>query len=127
MGRVLLLSLVLLLAGCSGTSSSLLAPDGTFSLTPKEAEAVLLRAIAAEFPDKDPIPLDDGRLGFHFNVWWLLDHDRITVQAIPQGENRFAFRVDNQGTAPAAGDPARERLMARLLEEAGRASASSGP
>lgn len=117
-----LLSMILALSlfGCSATTTTQGDPAGTFALSADQADAVILAAIRSGWPDKSVQPLGVGRIGYRFRVWWGIDHDDVSAEAIPEPDGHYAFRVDNVGTAPASGSPARERLIGLILAEARR-------
>lgn len=123
----LLLSLFtgLMLAGCSSTNSTQSMPNGIFTLTPQQADSVIVTAIKQQWPDKQLKPLPDKRIGYIFSVWWAIDHDHISVEAIPEGKESYSFSVTNSGTAPLSGNSAREDLLPLLIENATKAQSKN--
>jgi hypothetical protein len=108
------------LVGCSSSSSTLPSATGAYALTPEQAGRAMLEAITEGWPGKEAERLDDGRLGYRFKVWWAIDHDTVTIEALPQPGGRYGFRVENTGTAPASGNPARKKLLSLVQEHARR-------
>jgi hypothetical protein len=94
------------------------AQTRSYPVNEDRAEQIMRDAISEGWPDKTPEPLDDGRLGYTFQLRFAIDREHIIVEAIPTGRG-LAFRVTNRGTAPIVGVPARKRLIELLEQRAG--------
>lgn len=94
------------------------AQTAAFPLDDARARQVIREAIREGWPDEEPQPLDGGRVGYQFQLRFLIDREQIIVEAVPSGGG-LAFRVTNRGTAPAVGVPARDKLIG-LLEKRAR-------
>ena len=114
----LLFVLVLLVSGCVSTSNTRESSEGPFSLTAEQADQVILRSIQQGWPDKEPERVGSDSIGYKFKVWFAIDHDVVTAEAIPVANSQYDFYVRNKGTAPAVGDPARHKLIDLLIENA---------
>ena len=87
-------------------------------MSEEQATAVIADSIEALWPDKERETLGNGRIGYSVRVWWGIDHDTLSAEALSVDKGEFAFSVKNAGTAPAAGNPARERLLKEILRRA---------
>ncbi|MCA8965761.1 MAG: hypothetical protein H6838_18435 [Planctomycetes bacterium] len=112
------LPFLLLTAACAGTSSSLDMSPRTFALSREQADQVIRETLAEGWPENQQHPLGGARIGYSIQIWWLLDHDDVSAEALEQADGTFVFGVRNHGTAPVAGNPARRQLLERLVAKA---------
>lgn len=115
------LVLALVVAACSTTGSAIRETTPAYRLDAAQADAVILEAMRAGWPDKTPDPAEEGEVGYSFRVHWALDIDRVHARAVTGADGTVSFEVWNVGTAPIAGGPARSKLLELLQAAAERA------
>jgi len=127
--RSFLIILILSVFSCSGTLSSL-APgqkgsEHVYVISEKVAKRLMYAAMASEVNEKNILALPSPELGYQSQVQWGVDKDTIRVYAkVMKGErdnktvNGYAFFAAHSGTAPAAGGPTIERLIAHIVRDA---------
>lgn len=111
---------VVLVSGCSffntessdSSSPANTAPlkTGPFSLTGIQAENVIRQSIEAGWPSMETTTASGDYAGYSFLVWHRAQRDLVTVQAVPESDDRYNFQVSHDGSAPDEGEDASEKI-----------------
>lgn len=121
--------LFLLLTSCSNTLSST-APgqagsEHVYLLSEQIAQRLMYAAMKSEVAEKDISVLPLPELGYKSSIQWGADRDTITISAkTMKGQQNgktvagYVFYAKHSGTAPAAGEPTIERLIAHVVKDA---------
>ncbi|WNC68755.1 hypothetical protein RI845_01075 [Thalassotalea nanhaiensis] len=125
---LLLLSISLL--ACTGTVSSVDSKgEGAghvYVISEVIAKRLMMAAMKSEFNPQDIKELSSPKLGYGSKVQWGVDQDTIELTALlAQGTDSagetvqgYVFSAEHSGTAPAAGSPTIDRLLAHIVKDA---------
>lgn len=125
-----LLLLSLSLIACTGTLSSVDSKgEGAghvYVISEVIAKRLMMAAMKSEFNPQDIKELSAPKIGYHSKVQWGVDQDTIELTALlAQGKDAageivqgYVFSAEHSGTAPAAGSPTIERLLAHIVKDA---------
>ena len=133
--RTFFFVLFLLIAGCSGTYSTVddsgsAAGAGVYLISMADALLVMEDAMQKEFPEDRIEDVLAPHRGYEAKLRFLADIDVITVYAVP-GQGRtpdgevvdgLAFEVRRSGTYPVGGIPKSKAVLKRVAEGASRIS-----
>ncbi|ARN74253.1 hypothetical protein BST96_09050 [Oceanicoccus sagamiensis] len=97
-----------------------------YILSDKIAERILLAAMKAELDQSTLQKLPPPELGYSGKVQWGVDKDTVTLfarkaigkDAAGKEVSGYVFEAKHSGTAPAAGVPTIERLLASAVKDA---------
>ncbi|MEW6998584.1 hypothetical protein AADZ86_12885 [Colwelliaceae bacterium BS250] len=118
------------LIACSGTVSSV---DGkgpgaghVYVVSEAIAKRLMMAAMKSEFNPADIKELALPKLGYSSKVQYGIDKDTVELVALKaegktkEGEvvNGYVFSAEHYGTAPAAGSPTIDRLLAHIVKDA---------
>lgn len=121
---------LLLIAVLAGCATSAVMPKGvlagTFGLGAQAVDEVIVAAISRGWPDAKVKPLGGDRIGYQVTIWRLADADNLVVEAFPQQDLRYAIRVHNLRYLSEPTDPAREKLVRLIVEQARLRSSQPG-
>ncbi|WOH36252.1 hypothetical protein RI844_12830 [Thalassotalea fonticola] len=118
------------LIACSGTVSSVDSKgEGAghvYVISEVIAKRLMMAAMKSEFNPEDIKDLPAPKIGYHSKVQWGVDQDTIELTALlaqgkdSAGENvqGYVFSAEHSGTAPAAGSPTIDRLLAHIVKDA---------
>lgn len=127
---ICLLLLSLSLVACSGTVSSVDSKgEGAghvYIISEAIAKRLMMASMKSEFNPKDIKELSMPKIGYSSKVQWGTDQDTIELTALPaEGKNSagetvqgYVFSAMHSGTAPAAGSPTIDRLLAHIVKDA---------
>ncbi|QBY02932.1 hypothetical protein E2K93_00450 [Thalassotalea sp. HSM 43] len=90
------------------------------------AKRLMMAAMKSEFNPKDIKELSKPNIGYSSTVQWGVDEDTIELTALPaEGKDSsgetvrgYVFSAKHAGTAPAAGSPTIDRLLAHIVKDA---------
>lgn len=85
-----------------------------YKLSAAESEVVIRKSFQQGWADKELIPIDNQNIGYQIKLYFAIDREYISAQAI-ESTGGYFFRIINRGTAPVVGVPARGKLR-ELIE-----------
>ena len=122
--------LSLSLFSCSGTINSV---DGkgegaghVYIVSEAIAKRLMMAAMKSQFNPSDIKVLVAPKLGFSSKVQYGIDKDTVELVALKaigvsregNNVNGYVFSAEHHGTAPAAGSPTIDRLLAHVVKDA---------
>jgi hypothetical protein len=119
---VVLVLAAVLLASCGLWRGGERHSGKAYELTAADSDRVILESIREGWPQKTPEPLGGGQIGYQIRLWSEIDHDDLSAEAVPRGDDAYQFRVNVVGSSQAANNPAREKLVALIEKNAIRAA-----